>query len=82
MDNMLHSGFSFCEYLLKDGGGVIISANEFRGDQLEILAISAAEGNASLIIKNIPKTDWISHECIRNIALNGKGHVIFDLTNQ
>ena len=82
MDERPKCGFSFCEYLLKDGGGVIISTKEYRGDQLEYLATCAAEGNTSLIINDIRKVDWITNENIKKIALNGKGHVIFDLTCQ
>lgn len=77
-----HEGLSFCEYLLKHGTGVIISADDYRGDQLEWLAACASEGNASLVIKDIQKANYIKTENINNTVQNGKGHVTFDLTDK
>ena len=82
MVEITHNGFGFCEYLLKNGGGVIISAKDYRGDQLEWLAACAAQGNASLIIKDIQEASWIKNDNINNIVQNGKGHVTFDLTDK
>ncbi|MBO9715057.1 hypothetical protein [Sphingomonas sp.] len=66
---------SSAEAILKNGGGLTVSAKDFSSSTLESMATAAAEGGAML---RVVDANELSSSSMESIAAKAPGHVTFE----